>query len=132
MNETANTFAGPGPDAQFQAHLDQGEFKLQYCLDSDQFFFYPRAITPTSGSANWEWRDVSGRATVYSSTVIRRRAEKGGPYNLALIELAEGPRMMSRVEGIAPDAVSIGMSVKAKIVEQDGQAIVVFALEVAA
>jgi uncharacterized OB-fold protein len=47
-------------------------------------------------------------------------------YNVALIDLAEGPRMMSRVEGIAPEAVKIGMNVQAKIVQDDGRALVVF------
>jgi uncharacterized OB-fold protein len=44
---------------------------------------------------------------------------------VALIDLAEGPRMMSRVIGIAPEAVEIGMNVKARIID-DGGPIVVF------
>ena len=36
---------------------------------------------------------------------MRQRPEKGGDYNLALIELKEGPRMMSRVVGVPPEAV---------------------------
>ena len=47
-------------------------------------------------------------------------------YNLALIDLAEGPRMMSRVEGLAPQDVKIGMSVRAKIVSEEDRPIVVF------
>ena len=47
-------------------------------------------------------------------------------YNLALIDLAEGPRMMARVDGIAPEAVKIGMEVKAKIVRENDQPLVVF------
>jgi uncharacterized OB-fold protein len=47
-------------------------------------------------------------------------------YNVALIDLEEGPRMMSRVEGIAPEAVKIGMKVKAKVVKQGEQNVVVF------
>ncbi len=53
--------------------------------------------------------------TVYATTCTRRPADKGGDYNVALIDLAEGPRMMSRVEGIAPDKVQIGMKVKARV-----------------
>jgi hypothetical protein len=45
---------------------------------------------------------------------------------VALIDLAEGPRMMSRVEGIEPWEVTIGMAVQARIVTQDGEPVVVF------
>ena len=45
---------------------------------------------------------------------------------MALIDLAEGVRMMSRVDGIAPEDVKIGMTVTAKLVEEDGDTVVVF------
>jgi uncharacterized OB-fold protein len=62
---------------------------------------------------------------VYSTTVIRRRAESGGDYNVALIDLAEGVRLMSRVEGLPPADVKIGMAVRARIVQgKDGPLIV--------
>jgi uncharacterized OB-fold protein len=57
----------------------------------------------------------SGTGTVYSTTVMRRKAEAGGDYNVALIDLQEGPRLMSRVEGVAPQDVKIGMAVTARI-----------------
>ena len=47
-------------------------------------------------------------------------------YNVALIDLAEGPRMMSRVDDVAYDRVVIGMPVRAKIVHESEQAFVVF------
>ncbi|MNC72996.1 hypothetical protein D3C75_1241260 [compost metagenome] len=51
---------------------------------------------------------------VYSTTVVRQRPPSPS-YNVALIDLAEGVRMMSRVEGVAPEEVRIGMAVRAKI-----------------
>jgi uncharacterized OB-fold protein len=71
-------------------------------------------------------REASGEGTVYATTVTRRRAEQGGDYNVALVDLAEGPRMMSRVVGVAPEAVSIGMKVRAKIDELNGAPAVLF------
>jgi uncharacterized OB-fold protein len=62
---------------------------------------------------------------VYSTTVIRQKPPTPN-YNLALIDLTEGPRMMSRVEGIAPESVKIGMAVKARVVTENEQALVVF------
>ncbi|MFP4004885.1 MAG: Zn-ribbon domain-containing OB-fold protein, partial [Alphaproteobacteria bacterium] len=56
-----------------------------------------------------------------------QRPEAGGPYNLSVIELEEGPRLFSRVEGVAPEEVRIGMKVRARIAEgTDGERFVVF------
>jgi uncharacterized OB-fold protein len=62
---------------------------------------------------------------VYSTTVIRQKPPTPN-YNLALIDLAEGPRMMSRVEGVAPEQVRIGMAVWAKVVREGEQPLLVF------
>ncbi|MEL6482614.1 MAG: OB-fold domain-containing protein, partial [Pseudomonadota bacterium] len=63
---------------------------------------------------------------VYATTCTRQRPEKGGDYNIALVDLDEGPRLMTRVEGVAADAVAIGMRVKARIAEVGGAPNVVF------
>jgi len=107
-----------GPDLQFQHYLGQGEFRLQQCDSCEKFIFYPRVLCPYCGTAELAWNRVSGDGVVYSTTVVRRREEKGGPFNVAIIELAEGPRMMSRVEGLAADEVKIGSAVSARIAKQ--------------
>jgi len=63
---------------------------------------------------------------VYSTTTVRRKPEAGGNYNVALIDLDEGVRMMSRVEGLPPTDVKIGMRVRAEIVDDNGVGLVVF------
>ncbi len=68
----------------------------------------------------------AGTGTVYSYTTISRKAEAGGDYNVALIDLDEGVRMMSRVEGIAPEQGQIGMRVKAQVIQHNGKGLVVF------
>jgi hypothetical protein len=57
-----------------------------------------------------EWRISSGRGTVYATTVVRPRG--GEPRNLALVDLDEGFRMMSRVAGLAPEQVAVGLRVR--------------------
>ncbi len=113
------------PDADFQRFLAEGRFMIQRSRASGQYVFYPRAIAPGTGARDLEWVEASGLGTVYSTTVVRKKPPEPS-YNVALIDLAEGPRMMSRVEGIAPDAVRIGMAVRAKIVTQDGEPVIVF------
>ena len=58
--------------------------------------------------------------------LIRRKPDAGGDYNVALVDLAEGPRMMSRVEGMAPTDVKIGQAVQAEVIQHNGKGLVVF------
>lgn len=110
-----------GPELYYRRRLDEGEFLIQHCDSCARNVFYPRMICPHCGHDTLSWRTPSGAGVVYSTTVVRRRAEHGGDYNVALIDLDEGVRMMSRVDGIAPDAVDIGMRVKASIIDDSGE-----------
>ena len=64
--------------------------------------------------------------TVYSTSTIHRKPEAGGNYNVAIIDLDEDVRMMSRVEDESPDAVFIGQRVQARVVQKEGRGLVVF------
>jgi uncharacterized OB-fold protein len=113
------------PEKEYFEHLAEGRFMIQKSRSTGGHVFYPRVAEPGTGATDLEWVAASGRGTVHSTTVIRQKPPTPN-YNLALIDLAEGPRMMSRVEGIAPEAVKIGMPVKAKVVRENDQALVVF------
>ena len=117
------------PDAEYRAFLAEGRFMLQR-QKNGAAFYPPRAVAPQTGSEDIEWFEPSGKGTVYSTTVVHRRPPEPS-YNVALIDLAEGPRMMSRVEGIDPAAVAIGQPVVARVIDQDGQPVVVFVPEAA-
>ncbi|BFM15515.1 OB-fold domain-containing protein [Maricurvus nonylphenolicus] len=113
---------GSGPQVQFTEFLKQGRFMLQRSQATGEYTFYPRVMIPASGEIDLEWVEASGRGEVYSCTRIPRKPERGGDYCVAIVELEEGPRMMTNIEGVAADTVSIGMSVKADIVEREGMA----------
>jgi uncharacterized OB-fold protein len=113
------------PEVDFLKFLEQGSFRIQRSRSSGRHIFYPRVAEPLTGSTDLEWVEASGRGTVYSTTVIRQKPPTPN-YNLALVDLEEGPRMMTRVQGIAPEQVQIGMPVKAKIVREDDRALLVF------
>jgi len=120
-------FAGPGPDARYQAFLKQGEIRIQQCSNCGTYRFIPRVMCPACGAAEHTWERISGKASVYSTVTVRNKPDAGGDHDFSLIELAEGPRLFSRVEGIAPHDVSIGMAVTARIAEDDeGFAFLVF------
>ncbi|MGI9275542.1 MAG: Zn-ribbon domain-containing OB-fold protein [Endozoicomonas sp.] len=107
--------SGSGPEARFWAFLRDGKFMIQRALKSGNYVFYPRTMEPESGDTDLEWVEVSGKGKVYTTTVVHRQEKYGGHYNLAIIELDEGPRMMCRVEGCPPDSVTIGMDVAARV-----------------
>ncbi|MGQ0502011.1 MAG: Zn-ribbon domain-containing OB-fold protein [Panacagrimonas sp.] len=126
---TGDPFAGPGPDAIFRERLAAGRFEIQRCEGCGEHVFMPRVLCPSCGGAALAWVRPSGRGTVYSTTVVRRKAEQGGDYNVAIIALAEGPHLMSRVEGIEPTAVKIGMPVRAQVKTGEHGGLLVFVPE---
>lgn len=123
---TDDYFSGPGPERRFHDYLGQGKFMIQRSKSSGKYNWYPRTLEPGTGAADLEWVEASGDGVVYATTVNRQRPERGGDYNICLIDLAEGVRMMSRVVGIAPGDVKIGMKVKAKVDKIGDQDAVVF------
>jgi len=107
MTERADT----SPLAVYQAHCERGE--LAYQVDAaGNAVFYPRVVAPGSGGA-LEWKVSAGLGTVHATTTLfPRNAE---PYDVSLIDVDEGFRMMSRVEGIDPAEVRIGMRVRVRM-----------------
>src|SRR6185503_8558634 len=95
--------------------LARHELYFQRCGSCGTKRLYPRAVCPTCLSSAVEWVRASGQGTVYSFTVTHQNQAPGFreelPYVLAVVELAEGPRLMTNVVGCAPGAVRIGMAV---------------------
>jgi uncharacterized OB-fold protein len=99
---------------------------LQRSPADGRHFYPPRVIAPTPGGDALEWVEASGKGTVYSVTMISPKPP-AEPYNVVLVDLEEGPRMMSRVEGLAAAEAKIGMPVQARIDKQeDGEPILLF------
>ena len=117
-----------GPQKQFHQHLDEGKFKIQRSKVTGEYFFYPRVAFPGTGDRDLEWVEVSGKGVVHSTTCNRRLPEKGGDFNLSIIKLDEGPKMMAIVFGVEPDMVEIGDKVKARIIELKGENNIIFDL----
>lgn len=88
---------------------------IQYDPDADAYQFYPRAVSMATGKRNLEWRDVSGRGSVFSYTVTHVPTpgfEDKAPYAIASIDLDEGVRMLVNMVNVDPEEVKIGMRVK--------------------
>lgn len=113
------------PEAEWRAALAEGRFLLQRALSTGTRIFPPRVMEPVTGETDLEWVAAMGTGTVYSVTVVSQKPP-AAPYNVVLVDLDEGPRLMSRIEGIEPDAVHIGMRVKARVTEEDGAPVLLF------
>lgn len=89
---------------------------LQRNRSTGAYLFYPRYLHVSGGPGDLEWVEASGEGVIYSCTTVRRRAEPGGDFVIVLVDLAEGPRMLSRVVGENVDDVRIGMRVQTEVV----------------
>lgn len=113
------------PEEEWRAHLAAGRFMIQYSPTTGGHVFYPRVCEPGSGAQDLEWVEASGRGTVHAVTVVRKKVPTDS-YNVVLVDLEEGPRLMSRVDDIDHDRIAIGMTVAARIVTKDDQPMLVF------
>lgn len=104
----------PTPTEQpFYDACQRGELLLQHCDHCEHVVFYPRTHCDACQGDALSWLPASGEGTIATYTVVRRgvSADFPAPYIIALIDLAEGPRMMSQIIDADPDTVSSGLSV---------------------
>lgn len=120
MNDAQQAALGVGAEKAFENYLEMGELRVQRCTKCFRYQFYPRRFCVDCGGQKLEWERVSGYGFVYSSSVVRRRESNGGDYNISIIELDEGCRMMSQVVDISPEQVEIGMKVKCIVERHEG------------
>jgi len=97
--------------------LAEGRLLLQYSPSLDRYVYYPRLLAPGTLEDDLEWREVSGRGVVYTFTVADRPTAPqwadSVPQLLAMVDLAEGPRVPTELVGVEPGDVSIGLPVRA-------------------
>ncbi len=97
----------PTPDSQpFWDALRRHELHLQRCRACTQAFFYPRNVCPHCLSSDLEWFRSSGRGRLHTF-VISHAAPKNSPleapFVIAIVELEEGPRLLTNLVGVEPD-----------------------------
>lgn len=87
--------------------LKEGKLMLPKCGECGHTFFYPRVLCPKCQSRSIQWVQASGKGTLHSFGIGHQSFNKAfkapTPYILALVQLDEGPRMMSNLINVAPD-----------------------------
>lgn len=105
--------------------LAEGRFVIQRSASTGEWVFYPRMIAPRTGATDLEWVEPTGLGTVYATTVQRMKPP-AADVSIAIVELDEGPRLMTHVQAMPPEDVFIGMRVRAKIADGPDGKIVIF------
>lgn len=129
---TTPSKAAPAATPETQPFWDgtaAGELRLPKCNPCARHYFPPRPFCPTCLSDDITWERVSGRGTLHTY-VINHRAAPGfeAPYAIAVVELAEGPRMMSNVVGVeqTPEALVLDMALEVDFEPREDMFVPVF------
>lgn len=106
----------PTADPETQALWDgarEGRLLIRRCGGCGEAHFYPRSFCPACWSEDVSWEEASGRATLYTWSVVHSNDlppfRDWLPYVAAVVDLAEGPRMMTNVVECDHDALTVGM-----------------------
>lgn len=130
----APRFDLPEPDAFTRPYWDaaaRGRLLLRRCGACGRAHHYPREFCPHCWSEDVVWEGASGDATLYTWSVVHRNdlPPFGArvPYTAAVVDLAEGPRMMTRIVDYAEPDLVIGMPLRVAFRREPGQeAVAVF------
>lgn len=132
MTTSAKATPRPTPETQpFWDGCSAGELRLQRCRPCGAHYFPPRPFCPTCLSDDVEWQTVSGRGSLHSYVINHRAApgfENDVPYAIAVVQLDEGPRMMSNIVGIpnTPDDLVLDMPLEVTFDQRGDMAVPVF------
>ncbi|MFZ5491873.1 MAG: Zn-ribbon domain-containing OB-fold protein [Pseudomonadota bacterium] len=103
-----------------QPHFDamaDSKVLVQHCPDCNTWLAPGAFLCESCGSTAIAWREASGRGEIYSYVVMNRSFDPAFealvPYNVCLIELEEGPRLLANVTGIANSELAVGRAVRA-------------------
>jgi uncharacterized OB-fold protein len=115
-----STLPNPAPmvtqaNAEFWAATAEGRFQLQRCNECDTVLWFPRRHCPSCWAENVSTFDANGKGVIYSFTIIRKGAmayKDSGPFVVAYVELAEGPRVMTNIVDCDVETVKVGMPVE--------------------
>jgi hypothetical protein len=113
MNKASRPLPRPTPETQhFWDGTRAGELRLQRCADCEHTYFPPRPFCPKCSSRSVRIFKASGRGRLLSYVINQRpHPAWDGPYSIAIVELDEGPRMMSNIVGCpqTPEALVLDM-----------------------
>ena len=117
MSEYSKPLPHPTEESRpFWEGCKRHELLIQKCRQCGLLINYPKTLCPNDASTAFDWVRASGRGEVYSYTICYRAFHPAFspdvPYVAAIVELAEGVRLLSNVVGVDPASVHVGMKVQ--------------------
>jgi uncharacterized OB-fold protein len=122
----------PTPEtAPYWEAANRGELRIQKCTSCQRPFFYPRLACPSCASTDVIWITASGRARLHTYLINHRPApgfEDDAPYAIAVVELEEGPRLMTNIVGVpnTPEHLELDMALEVRFEPRGDQMVPVF------
>ena len=120
MTQAVETPSKPVPEPDelsrpfFEGAL-RGELRLQRCKDCQEFLVLGSRVCTSCLGENLEWVPVSGRGTLFTFGIMHQRYHPAFvpelPYNVAVVELEEGPRLQTNIVGVRNEDLRVGMPV---------------------
>ncbi len=116
MPDSSRALPRPTPETQhFWDGTRAGELRLQRCSACSKVYFPPRPFCPACASRDVQIFPASGRATLHSYVISHRPAPGfEAPYAIAVVELEEGPRVMTNIveSPQTPEALQLDMALE--------------------
>lgn len=123
----------PNPDpvtAPFWEGCARGELRIQTCADCGARWLPASVVCPRCWGEALRWTPAAGEGTIVTYAVYRRAYHEAFrprlPYVVAVVELAEGPRLVSTIVGVPPEEVRIGLAVRVEFEPIEGAVLPVF------
>lgn len=110
----AKTVDGDGDSHMYWEGIAQGELRIQRCAVCARSVFYPRSLCPHCHSDQLSWIVATGKGTIYTYTVAHQAYGAFAselPFVIAIVELEEGVRMMTRIVDAPRERIAIGAQV---------------------
>jgi len=140
MNSNYDTLQVPAPTPNnltktfWDALKNDQTLKQQFCQDCSKWVFYPREVCPHCWSSRLEWRESTGKGTIKTYSIVHRAGhfawQEVAPYAVVLIELVEGPTMLSHMQLIDGQEIKVGSPVELAPIELGGYVLPFFKLSV--
>ena len=123
----------PSPESRpFWEGAKANNLLLPRCNACGRFWFPPSARCVHCLSSDFSWVESAGQGRIYSFVVFHRvyhpAFEQDVPYTVAIVELAEGPRVLANIVGTPPDDVRCDMRVRVVFENRGDQTIPQFAV----
>ncbi len=123
----SSTYTGPVPKVTpetrpFWEAAKRHRLVVQQCAHCNRHYFYPRPFCPSCLSPDVRWKEVSGRGRLHTF-VINHRPPRNfpitEPYVIGIVELDEGPRLMTQIVAVEPSPTGVRCDMPVEVIFED-------------